>query len=567
MERKIRLITGLILLAYAGSHFLGHATGLFGLTAMESIGRNVILAPWRTLAGRAALLASLLVHAALGLRALYRRRHLKAPALETWQLGLGLVIPLLLVPHIVDTRVGSALYDFDDSYYRILYRIWIASADAALPQQIALLALVWAHGCIGLNFWLRRRDWFQRWRYFLLAGAVGMPFLAILGIVNAGWNEVLLATTRPGFAQAHAPPAPGAPEAAEQRTLEIWARRLQVGYGALVLAILLARAARNRRERGRLAVRITYPGGRVVAAPPGFSILEASRWADIPHASACGGRGRCSTCRIEILAGADSAPSPLPAESETLLRVKAPSTVRLAFQLRPLGDMTIAPLVAVADYAHGVRIADGESHERLVTAMFVDLRESTRFAAGRLPFDAFFVIDRYVQRVSAAIEAHGGEVTSVAGDGIMSLFGARSDPRSGAREALRAIGALWDAIDGISRDLAGELEHPLAFGVGVHSSLAAVWAAERLGRSSLQFLGEAGNVAARLEAATKTLQCICVVSEAVFTVAEASIPSGLAREELAIRGLDSAMFPAALVRAREEANFETVEPVAERAGS
>ncbi len=157
--------------------------------------------------------------------------------------------------------------------------------------------------------------------------------------------------------------------------------------------------------------------------------------------------------------------------------------------------------------------------------MFIDLRDSTRFAAGRLPFDALFVIDRYVQRVTAAIEAHGGQVTSVAGDGIMSLFGTRSDPRSGARNALRALGAIWDAIDGISRDLAGELERPLGFGVGVHASLAAVWAANMLGRSSLQFLGEAGNVAARLEAATKELKCVCLVSEATFNIAETTIPA------------------------------------------
>jgi adenylate cyclase len=567
MERNIRLATGLILFAYAASHFLGHATGLFGLAVMDSIGRNVILAPWQTWVGRTALLVSVFVHATLGLRAFYLRRHLRTPALESWQLGLGLLIPLFLVPHVVDARLGSALYNLDDSYYRILYKIWIAGAAVALPRQIILLTLVWTHGCIGLNFWLRRREWFHRARYFLLAVAIGMPFLAVLGIVNAGWDELLSARLKPGFAEAHAPPAPGAPGDAAQKSLALWALRLQVGYGAFVAALLLVRAARNRRERGRLAVRITYPGGKIVAAPPGFSVLEASRWAGVPHASACGGRGRCSTCRIEILAGAANTPEPTAAEQETLSRVRAPSTVRLACQLRPVGDITVAPLVAVADAVGGARIVEGESHERLVTALFVDLRDSTSFAAGRLPFDALFVIDRYVQRVSAAIVAHGGEVTSVAGDGIMCLFGARSDPRSGARGALRAVGAIWDAVDAISRDLAGELERPLGFGIGAHASLAAVWAADLMGRSSLQFLGEAGNVASRLEAATKELQCIAVISQTVFDVAQAAAPAELAREELAVRGLDSAKFAVALMRAREDANFAIDESSVERAAS
>jgi adenylate cyclase len=564
MERNLRLVTGLTLFAYAASHFLGHATGLFGLAVMDSVGANIILAPWQTIVGRAVLLLSFLVHGALGLRALYRRRHLKAPALEAWQLGLGLLIPLLLVPHVVDVRVGNAIYDLDDTYYRILYRIWIVNSATSLPQQLVLLALVWAHGCIGLNFWLRRREWFHRARYFLLAGAVAIPLISVLGIVNAGWDEAMAAKTQPEFAAAHALVTEGSPQGVAQETLGRWAKRLQISYLALVALVLMARAARNRWERGKHSVRITYPGGRVVATPPGFSVLEASRWAGIPHASACGGRGRCSTCRVEILTGAENTPERSAAEAETLMRVRAPSTVRLACQLRPTGDITIAPLVAIADHARDVQIADGESHERLVTAMFIDLRDSTQFAAGRLPFDALFVIDRYVQRASAAIEAHGGEVTSVAGDGIMSLFGARSDSRAGARDALRAIGAIWDAIDGISRDLAGELERPLGFGVGVHASLAAVWAAEMLGRSSLQFLGEAGNVAARLEAATKELKCVCLVSEAVFKTAGTLVPHGLAREELAIRGLDSATFRVAIMREREQANFENAGSATER---
>ena len=66
MERKVRLTTGLILFAYAASHFLGHATGIFGLAAMESIGRGIILAPWRTPPARVLLAASLLVHGGLG---------------------------------------------------------------------------------------------------------------------------------------------------------------------------------------------------------------------------------------------------------------------------------------------------------------------------------------------------------------------------------------------------------------------------------------------------------------------------------------------------------------------
>ena len=312
-------------------------------------------------------------------------------------------------------------------------------------------------------------------------------------------------------------------------------------------------------------MRVTYPGGRVVVAPRGFSILETSRWAGIPHASSCGGRGRCSTCRIRIVAGEASVPEILPAERETLDRIKAPAHVRLACQLRPSADIEVAPLVPVASHERGSH-AEGESREMLVTAMFLDLRESTRFAAGRLPFDALYVVEHYVRLVTAAIEAHGGVVTGVAGDGVMSLFGIRVGPVAGARGALRAISAVWDAVDALSSDLAGELDRPLRFGAGLHASPCAVRSIPLLGQPSLQFLGDAGNVASRLEAATKVQKCVCIISEAVFELAETPIPEGLSREELAVRGLDENV-ATLLLRERPEADFGEFAPLGESAAA
>jgi adenylate cyclase len=549
MERKLRLTTGLILFAYAACHFLGHATGVFGVATMEAVGRGILLAPWRTMPGRGVLLGALLIHAALGLYALFRRRHLRIPALEAWQLALGLAIPLLLVPHVIGVRAGASLFGLDDSYRTVLDRIWIAAGG--LVQHFALLTLVWAHGCIGLGFWLRRHDWSRRHRDLLLAGAVALPFLAALGIINAGWDAATSAGAHAEQARAAIDPS----IAASKNTLANWTRNLQFFYFGLLGLVGITWLARNAMRRGGGAVRVAFPNGRVVVAPRGFSVLETSRWAGIAHASSCGGRGRCSTCRVQIVAGEKNLPEISPAERETLERIKAPPHVRLACQLRPTADVEIAPLVPVSGSARDTAVGSGESGEMLVTAMFIDLRGSTRFAAGRLPFDALYIIERYVQLVTAAIEAHGGVVTGVAGDGVMSLFGARSEPLAGARGALRAIGSVWDAIDALSREFAGELDGPIAFGAGLDVSLAAVRSHDVLGRASLQFLGDAGNVASRLEAATKTYQCTCVISESVFRVAEAAIPETLAREDAVLRGLEDRVIPVRLAFNRGEVDF------------
>ena len=556
MERKLRLVTGMTLFAYAACHFLGHATGMFGVAAMEIVGRDILLAPWRTTPARAILLAFVLVHAGLGLRAMFRRRHLRIPQLEAWQLALGLAIPPFLAEHVLNIRLGNAAFGLDDTYHRVLTTLWVNAG--ALSQHFLLLGVVWAHGCIGLHYWLTRYEVYRRRRELFLAAAIAIPFCAALGVTNAGWDVADAALRDPATAVSI-----GSPATAE--ALADWTWRLQIAYGALVGLLALAWLWRNGLRGRSRAARVTYPSGRVVIAPCGFSVLETSRWAGIPHASSCGGRGRCSTCRVRIVAGEKDAPAMLPPERETLERIKAPEHVRLACQLRPTADIEVAPLVPVATTPGAARAGDSDSHEMMVTAMFLDLRDSTRFAAGRLPFDALYVVERYVQLVTAAIESHGGVVTGVAGDGVMSLFGVGSGPRAGARGALRAIGAAWDAIDALSNELAGELDRPLAFGAGLHASACAVRSVSALGRTTLQFLGDAGNVASRLEAATKTQKCVCVVSEAVFELAETSIPESLAREDLSVRGLDDHMVPVRLMRERPQAEFGEFAAPTERA--
>jgi class 3 adenylate cyclase len=92
----------------------------------------------------------------------------------------------------------------------------------------------------------------------------------------------------------------------------------------------------------------------------------------------------------------------------------------------------VVPLLATDDTHPPVTIA--ASQEREIAAIFVDLRESTRLAAGRLPYDALYIVGRYVTVVGRAVEAHGGQVTSVAGDGITrsSVPIARRQRRAGA---------------------------------------------------------------------------------------------------------------------------------------
>ena len=163
-----------------------------------------------------------------------------------------------------------------------------------------------------------------------------------------------------------------------------------------------------------------------------------------------------------------------------------------------------------------------------------------RLAAGRLPFDALFILDRYVQATSSAILANGGHIISVAGDGIMSVFGAHTNATTAARQALVAAAAIWRNIDQISTELADDIQAPLRFGIGIHSGPAVLGSLAPPDRPSLQFLGETGNIAARLQGLSKQMNCAVIVSAVTATAAGWSRPPWRGAE-VDIRGNDMTM--------------------------
>jgi adenylate cyclase len=324
---------------------------------------------------------------------------------------------------------------------------------------------------------------------------------------------------------------------------------LSLTYLSLLAGVIGLRLMRGWHTHRFQSIRITYPGGRVVAVPSGFSVLEASRWARIPHASVCGGRGRCSTCRVRIIAGRLDPPDV--AERKTLMRINAPDNVRLACQLRPTTDLAVDLLVRpVRETPLGATRFNAASEggkEMQIAALFVDLRESTRLATNRLPYDALFLFDRYIQVVTAAMRQNMGHVTSIAGDGVMSLFGAEGDAADASRDAWKAALQIWNALDALNEDLAAELGAPLRAGIGLHVGLAVVGMIGSAENRSLQFLGDTGNIAAKLEEQTKPLDCTLVASRAAL--ARIALPAGVT--ELTTVSIAGREFEVAVFRTRD----------------
>lgn len=548
MTRNIRLVSGLILLAYVSTHLANHALGLISLEAMEW-GRPLFLALWRNPVGTAVAGTALTVHFSLALWAIYERRRLRMSIGELVQLLFGIAIPLLLIEHAIGTRASHEIAGTNDTYAFVLLIHWKTNTEH-IATQIAGLVVAWVHGCIGMFYWLRLKAWFQAVAPYLLCLALLTPVLALLGYTTAG-REVLRLAQDPEWIRAvMAAAAP--PDRATGNTLLAASEIARFGVVGLVLAALVARLIRSAVERLRGAVHMTYPGGRMVSFAPGPTILDISRRSGEPHAAVCGGRGRCSTCRIRVTAGYDMLPPVSAQEARVLKRIGSPINVRLACQTCPSEDLSIIPLLPPTATARegfgGSAQLSGE--ERDLAILFADLRSFTQFAETKLPYDVVFVLNRYFAEMGEAIEGAGGRLDKFIGDGIMALFGVDSDPSVACGRAVAAARAMSHKMAELNETLSNELEEPLRIGIGIHVGPAIVGEMGYGSAMGVTAIGDAVNTASRLEAMTKEFGAQAIISEDVAQRAGVDL-SSYQRTEMELRGKSEPIPARVIVDARD----------------
>src|SRR6202165_5441420 len=200
-----------------------------------------------------------------------------------------------------------------------------------------VLTIVWAYGCLWLCVWLPMKAFHKSPAPFLLAAAVLVPTLAMLGLYQGG-RSVVDSDSAEWRAENISPPKVGTP--AEQVVLNDIEDYFLIGYLGLIGLVLLARGVRAMAERRVGMITLSYGNGRAGRVPRGLSVLEASLRFNVPHASVCGGRARCSTCRIRVISDRGALPRPSRRETFVLARVGAAANpaMRLACQLRPQTD-------------------------------------------------------------------------------------------------------------------------------------------------------------------------------------------------------------------------------------
>lgn len=518
-------------MAFVASHLANHALGLISLEAMEA-GRIVFLAIWRTQPIEGLFILSLLLHIGLALFALYSRRRLRMPPAEALQMLLGLATPPLLAIHILGTAVANEFFGVDDTYALVLWLLWVGGDGV---RQILLLSIVWLHASIGIYFWLRLKPWFRRAAPYLYGFALLLPVVAILGYIDGG-REVAALAAQEGWTQ-ELFRATNAPTEDEVQVLLSAERVVILVFAGLIAAALAARLVRQLVERRRGVVHITYPNGRKVQITRGPTVLDASRLNGIPHASVCGGRGRCSTCRIRINEGAEHLKPPTAAEQKVLDRIRAAPDVRLACQLRPAHDLSVTPLLPpnVGPRQGHAKSPSHQGQEQEIAVLFADIRDFTTISETKLPYDVVYILNRYFRSMGEAIEAGGGRVDKFIGDGIMALFGVDAEPRTACIQAIRAVRRMSAQLEDLNELLAADLPAPLKIGIGVHVGPAIVGEMGYGDSTSVTAIGDTVNTASRLESMTKEFGVQLIVSQRVVDLAGIDVEA-LPVEERSIRG-------------------------------
>jgi adenylate cyclase len=545
--RQIRFVCGLVLFAYLVSHFLNHALGNISMDALAA-GLHYHIVLWQFPPVALLFYGAVLIHTGLGIWALYERRQFRWRAIEPLQLVLGLSIPALIITHIAGVRIGQALFAHEKFYPQVLFAYWIVW-PFKMWLMYAVMMIAWVHGCIGLYFWLRMKAFYRRAAPFLLAAAVLVPTLGMLGLYQGGRN-VVDSDSAEWRAENLSPRQVGTPD--EQDVLRDIEQYFLIGYLGLLGLVVPARGVRAMAERRGGMINLSYGNGRTVRVPRGLSVLEASLRHNVPHASMCGGRARCSTCRIRVIGDCSVLPAPSQREAFVLDRVGATDpSIRLACQLRPETDLSFFQIFMPQAMSANARTSQPHriGQERYLVSMFVDMRGSTKLAEIQLPFDTVFIVNRFLGAVSHAVIECGGQPNQFIGDGELALFGLSSSPQTACRQALRAAAMIAANVEELNQFLKHDLREPIRFGIGIHGGEVIIGDIGYRDHMVFTALGDAVNVAARLQDMTKSLGCEVILSEEVRVTAGLSADA-LPERQVEIRGRTEPMIVRSVTSAR-----------------
>jgi class 3 adenylate cyclase len=165
-------------------------------------------------------------------------------------------------------------------------------------------------------------------------------------------------------------------------------------------------------------------------------------------------------------------------------------------------------------------IAGGEARSQNadLCILFSDIRNFTGISEANDAQAITGMLNTYFSRWTGTIRRHGGIVDKFIGDAVMAIFGLEQGSASACDRAVACFAEMRESIPDLRAELAAKGLPAIAdFGVGIHFGTVVIGDIGSDERKNFTVIGDAVNVASRLESACKTIKTPCVISEAVFS--------------------------------------------------
>jgi class 3 adenylate cyclase/hemoglobin-like flavoprotein len=251
-----------------------------------------------------------------------------------------------------------------------------------------------------------------------------------------------------------------------------------------------------------------------------MTILDVSIAHKIPHVRACGGRGRCTTCRVRICDGIHNVSARTPREVEVADTLHWDGFMRLACQTRVSGDVSLERLIKSPADVSCLQVEEASiapSGERTLAILFCDIRDFTPFVEAHLAYDVVHILNRFFKAVGDAILVNNGVIYQYVGDQIVGLFGVGGDPpEKSCLDAMRAGLGMLAALNDLNAELSDEFATTLGIGIGAHVGPLIAGMMGHPDHRQFTVVGDAINIASRIQDTNKALGTRFLVSEALF---------------------------------------------------
>ena len=519
--RRSRTISGCILFFYVFTHLLNHSLGLISLDTMEQ-GRAIFLRFWRHDVLFYVLYGALSIHFLLGVYALARRRSFRMSRKEWIRNSCAVLIPFFLASHLSITLWGSRFLGLNDSYAFMIISTYIFDPFGYIILGLMLM-LVWTHGSIGIIGLIEFREFYSKRRGLFQGLILGLPLIAYGGYIRASIELSEASQSNPITILELISNSNFTAEIGEK--IVSLSDLLQFLVYPILLSLFVAfYFIRNLLEKRFNSIQVQYTDGTNINVSRGSSLLEASHKAGRYHESVCGGRGRCTTCRVRVTSSLGELPKPNKIEQSVINRLNLDQSLRLACQLRQETDIEINPLIKLVNHdKQNLRFSNQENLsgiEKETVIMFCDLRGFTRLSDGKMPFDVVFILNKYFKLVTDAVEENKGRIDKFIGDGVMAIFDKDTTISKNCKNALKGAAMITTYLNELNDELSTDDIEPLRLGIGIHSGNAIIGKMGYGEASTDTAIGDTVNVASRLEQLTKDYSCQLMFSSIVAENAE-----------------------------------------------